>query len=91
MPAPQGSPASSPARRSGAPPRAGRPRRRSPRASYQGWLRRPWNHAGMATLSAKDVERVQFSTTRARPGYDPAQVDRFLDLLADELRRYEQR
>jgi DivIVA domain-containing protein len=40
-------------------------------------------------LTATEVERVRFATTRARPGYDPSQVDAFLDVLAEELRRHE--
>jgi DivIVA domain-containing protein len=33
-----------------------------------------------------DIERVEFSTTRLKAGYDPDEVDNYLDRVADTLR-----
>ena len=38
-------------------------------------------------IGPADIERVQFSTTRLKEGYDQDQVDSFLDRVADSLRK----
>jgi DivIVA domain-containing protein len=38
-------------------------------------------------LTANDVRKKQFGTTRLRPGYDPEEVDAFLDEIAAALDR----
>lgn len=37
-------------------------------------------------VDPQDIERVEFSTTRLKGGYDPDEVDNFLDRVADTLR-----
>jgi DivIVA domain-containing protein len=37
-------------------------------------------------IDPQDIERVEFSTTRLKGGYDPDEVDSFLDRVADTLR-----
>lgn len=37
-------------------------------------------------VDPQDIERVEFSTTRLKAGYDPDEVDNYLDRVADALR-----
>ena len=37
-------------------------------------------------VDPQDIERVEFSTTRLKAGYDPDEVDNYLDRVADTLR-----
>lgn len=37
-------------------------------------------------IDPRDIERVEFSTTRLKSGYDPDEVDNFLDRVAGTLR-----
>lgn len=37
-------------------------------------------------IDPHDIERVEFSTTRLKAGYDPDEVDNYLDRVADTLR-----
>lgn len=37
-------------------------------------------------VDPQDIERVEFSTTRIKSGYDPDEVDNYLDRVAESLR-----
>lgn len=37
-------------------------------------------------IDPHDIERVEFSTTRIKSGYDPDEVDNYLDRVADTIR-----
>lgn len=37
-------------------------------------------------IDPQDIERVEFGTTRLKAGYDPDEVDQYLDRVADTLR-----
>ena len=37
-------------------------------------------------IDPQDIERVEFGTTRLKAGYDPDEVDNYLDRVADSLR-----
>ena len=49
----------------------------------------PAAELGASHVSASKIAEVQFAPTRYRQGYDPQDVDQFLDRLAVAFQRYE--
>lgn len=41
-------------------------------------------------MDPQEIEHIEFKTTRLKEGYDPDQVDTFLDRVANELRELQQ-